>query len=118
MLFNFKHLLMAMPVIIMAFAACKKDSDSDAAKTLNKTTLTTKAWYNKGGTIIHDFRPKGIYSNTGTWKWVGNSDTLEIVPSSGGFKTYWKMYWNTDTEMSCQKTGTPSAELYKSQLWN
>jgi len=43
---------------------------------------------------------------------------MEIVPTSGGFKTYWKFYWNTDHEMSCQRVGTGSAELYKDQLWN
>lgn len=118
MLFNLKHLLMAMPVALMAFASCKKDSDSGASNTLNKSTLTTKAWYNKGGSIIHDFKPKGIYSNTGTWKWVGSSDTLEIKATSNSSATYWKMLWNTDSEMSCQRVGTPSPELYKSQLWN
>lgn len=106
-----------LPLLVLGTVSCKKKSDeAEPARTLNKATLTTKAWYNKGGTIIHDFRGNGIYSNTGTWKWKGNSDTLEIVPSNGGFKTYWKMNWNTDNEMNCQKVGSP-AELYKDQLW-
>lgn len=105
-------------VIFLNMTSCKKtDSDSEAAKTLNKATLTTKAWYNKGGTIIHDFRAKNIYSNSGTWYWKNNSDTLEIVTSSGGPKTYWKIYWNTDKEMNCERVGTGKAELYKDQLW-
>lgn len=107
-----------VPLLLTTASACKKETEgSDAAKSLDKTTLTTKAWYNKGGTIIHDFRGNGIYANTGTWKWKNNSDTLEIVPTSGGFRTYWKMYWNTDNEMNCQKVGSPAAELYKDQLW-
>jgi hypothetical protein len=116
---NLKSLLwLSIPLISVMAGACKKsDSDSNPAKTLNKSTLTTKAWYNKGGSIIHDFRANGYYSNTGTWKWVNNTDTLEIVPTQGGAKTYWVMYWNTDHEMSCQRVGTQSEELYKDQLW-
>jgi hypothetical protein len=42
---------------------------------------------------------------------------MEIATVAGGAKTYWKIYWNTSTEMNCQRVGTGSAELYKSQLW-
>jgi PPE-repeat protein len=110
-------LLVVMATATFLFSCKKSDSDSDGPKTLNKSTLTTKSWYNQGGTIIHQFKTGGYYANTGTWKWVNNSDTMEIVTVSGGFKTYWKFYWNTDHEMSCQKVGTSSSELYKDQLW-
>ena len=114
---HFKNLAgITLLLCALSFTACKKNDDSSAAKTLNKTTLTSKAWYNQGGSIIHDFRGNNVYSNTGTWRWVGNSDTLEIVPSAGGFKTYWKMNWNTDHEMNCRKVGSAD-ELYKDQFW-
>jgi|LauGreDrversion4_2_1035121.scaffolds.fasta_scaffold61926_2 hypothetical protein len=106
----------AFVLLAGSMVSCKKSSEDSAAKTLNKSTLTSKAWYNQGGSIIHDFRGNNVYSNTGTWRWVNNSDTLEIVPSAGGFKTYWKMNWNTDHEMNCRKVGSAD-ELYKDQFW-
>lgn len=109
--------LLAITMIAFAASSCKKSESESDVKTLNKGTLTTKPWYNKGGTIIHQFKPGGYYASSGSWKWVNNSDTMEIVSTNGGFKTYWKFYWNTDKEMSCQKVGTPAAELYKDQLW-
>lgn len=104
--------------LVSTFTACKKDDDSSSAKTLNKTTLTNNTtWYNQGGSIIHIFKSNGVYSNSGTWAWKNGSDTMEIATVAGGAKTYWKIYWNTSTEMNCQRVGTGSAELYKSQLW-
>lgn len=104
-------------LITLTLGSCKKDETS-SSQSLNKTTLTNnKDWYSKGGATIHIFKSNGVYSNTGSWKWKNGSDTMEIVTSSGGFKTYWKFYWNTDSEMSCQKVGTSSAETYKTQMW-
>jgi hypothetical protein len=110
----------AMTVLFAGIAGCSKKSDSgDSPKTLNKSSLTNnKEWYNQGSSIVHIFKSSGVYTNTGTWKWVNNSDTMEIVTVSGGYKTYWKFFWNTDNEMNCQRiaTGT-SPELYKRQGW-
>lgn len=103
---------------IFGMTACKKDDNSSSSsKSLNKSTFAPKTWYNKGGSIIHVFSNNGVYSNTGTWSWKNNSDTLEIATVSGGAKTYWKVYWNTDHEMSCQRVGTSSPEDYKDQMW-
>ncbi len=108
-----------LTVLSLQLEACKKDKDADATKTLNKSTLTSnKTWYNQGSSIIHIFKSNGVYTNTGTWKWVNNSDTMEIVTVNGGFKTYWKMNWNTDHEMNCKRIGSgTSDELYKDQGW-
>lgn len=109
--------LAIIATLVLSLGSCKKEETS-SSNTLNKASLTNnKDWYNKGGSTIHIFKSNGVYSNTGTWKWKNNSDTMEIVPTSGGFKTYWKFYWNTDSEMSCQKVGTSSAETYKTQMW-
>jgi hypothetical protein len=103
---------------LSVLGSCKKDSsESSTAKTLNKSTFAPKTWYNQGSSIVHIFSPNGVYSNTGTWAWKNNSDTLEIAVNKGGPKTYWKVYWNTDTEMSCQRAGTPNQELYKTHSW-
>jgi len=102
----------------ITFTSCKKkDDDSNSSKSLNKSTFAPNTWYNKGGSIIHIIQAGGKYSNTGTWAWKNGSDTLEIATTQGGAKTYWKVYWNTSTEMECQRVGTPSPELYKTQLW-
>ena len=81
--------LLAVTAFILlagSMVSCKKSSDASAAKTLNKSTLTSKAWYNQGGSIIHDFRGNNVYSNTGTWRWVNNSDTLKSCQVQGALK--------------------------------
>lgn len=107
-------------IIIIGFTSCKDSTttpDPEPTKTLNKTTLLDKIWYNQGGSIKHEFKTNGTYRFDGTWNWVNNSDTMEIVITSGDPKTYWKIYWNTETEMSCEKVGSGGALLYKDQPW-
>lgn len=116
--FSVKYLWVLVLLLSLTTVACKKKSDGDAPKTLNKTSLTNnKEWYNQGGTIIHIFKSNGIYSNTGTWSWKNNSDTLVLKITSSSYPTYWKVYWNTESEMSCQRVGTDQQELYKTQMW-
>lgn len=116
--FSARYLWVLVPLLSLATTACKKKSDGDPAKTLNKASLTNnKEWYNQGGTIIHVFKSNGIYSNTGSWSWKNNSDTLELKATPSSYPTYWKIYWNTDSEMSCERVGTDQQELYKTQLW-
>lgn len=102
-------------------SSCKKSEDNNTnttpAKTLNKSTLTPKKWYSQGSSFIHDFKAGGVYASTGTWKWKNNSDTLEIVSQAGYSETYWKVYWNTDHEMECEKIGTFTKLLYKDVAW-
>ncbi len=77
--------------LILVFSACK-GKKTEPLKALNKNTLAPKKWYNQGSTILHDFKPGGVYGATGEWKWTNNSDTMEIKQSSssGGF-VKWKM---------------------------
>lgn len=110
----------ALALLIVGFSSCKdkkSDSQSEPAKTLNKTTLLDKIWQNQGGSIKHEFKSNGTYRFDGTWKWINNSDTMEIEASAGDPKLKWKIYWNTDHEMSCEKVGTGGALLYKDQAW-
>jgi hypothetical protein len=111
--------LALVAAIFTALSACKDKTDAEPgqARTLNKSTLTTKTWYNQGSTIIHEFKANGVYGFDGSWKWLNNSDTLEIVMISGYPRTYWKVYWNTDHEMSCEKAGAGAPVLYKDQAW-
>lgn len=122
---TYRHALLSGLFVLALFAfSCSKDSDDGGstnttpAKVLNKTTLTPKKWYSQGSVFVHDLKAGGVYgSNGGTWKWKNNSDTLEIVTQSGYQETYWKVYWNTDTEMECEKVGTFTKLMYKTIAW-
>ncbi len=47
------------------------------AKTVNKALLYDKDWNYEGNTW-HVFETDGTYNNDGTWKWLNNSDSMEI----------------------------------------
>ncbi len=109
-----------VPVILIAFTSCKKKTtttDPAPAKTLNKATLTPKKWYNSGSTIIHDFKSGGVYGATGEWKWVGTSDTMEIKQNTASGFVKWKIWWNTNNEMTCEWIGNGGQRLFKDKAW-
>jgi K+/H+ antiporter YhaU regulatory subunit KhtT len=114
-----RTLLFSILAVFIGIAACKK-KEEEPAKTLNKSVITNnKFWHNKGSSIVHYFRSDGVYTSSGTWKWVNNSDTMEIVPTSTSVKSYWKFFWSTDHELQCQRVSgsTMSAEIFKDQAW-
>jgi hypothetical protein len=114
-----RTLLLCLLATSLVFAACKK-KEEEPAKTLNKAIITNnKFWHNKGSSVVHYFRSDGVYTSSGTWKWVNNSDTMEILPTSQSAKSYWKFFWSTDHEMQCQRVSgsTVAAELYKDAAW-
>jgi hypothetical protein len=122
---NIKTLVWAIvPALLIGFSACGDDdtpppSTTTPAKTLNKTTLTNnKKWQNVqtgGPTITHYFKNDGIYgsANLGKWRWVNNSDTMEIDNSGSNNYVKWKINWNNDTEMECEWIGNGPARLFK-----
>jgi hypothetical protein len=121
---NLKTLAWAIvPALLIGFSACGDDdtpppTNTTPAKTLNKTTLTNnKEWYNQGGTIGHSFKTGGQYGGSGEWRWVNNSDTMEIKMTASGSFVKWKFNWNTDTEMECEWIGNGPARLFKSTEW-
>jgi hypothetical protein len=118
---TFKSLAWALVAgLTISFGACKKESTTPAEtpKTLNKTTLTNnKTWYNQGGSISHPFKSGGVFNVDGAWRWVNNSDTMEIKRTAGGNFVKWKFNWNTETEMECEWIGNGGAELFKSSAW-
>jgi hypothetical protein len=121
---NLKTLVWAIvPALLIGFSACGDDdtpppSTTTPTKTLNKTTLTNnKTWYDKGSFIVHDFKNGGLYGVDGQWRWVNNSDTMEIKMMASGSFVKWKFNWNTDTEMECEWIGNGPAELFKSTEW-
>jgi hypothetical protein len=121
---NFRTLAWAIvPALLIGFSACGDDdtpppSTTTPTKTLNKTSLTNNTrWYNQGGTIVHIFKPNGVYGGSGQWRWVNNSDTMEIKMTSSGTFAKWKFNWNTDTEMECDFIGAGGIIAFKSTEW-
>lgn len=108
--------------LVITFTACKKKTETTTpavvtpAKTLDKATLTNKTWYNKGSSIVHSFKTNGDYG-VGKWRWVNNSDTMEIDILGDGAYVKWKFNWNTDTEMECEWIGNGGARLFKDKAW-
>jgi hypothetical protein len=107
-------------VLTISFGACKKESTTPAEtpKTLNKTTLTNnKTWYNQGSTIVHILNSNGTYGTVGKWRWVNNSDTMEIDDDNTNVYVKWKFYYNTDTEMKCRWINNDQDIVFKSSAW-
>jgi hypothetical protein len=103
-------------------SACSKEettpsTNTPAVKALNKATLTPKKWYSEGSSVIHDFKAGGAYNVSGSWSWVNNSDTMQIVSQSGFPAVYWKIFWNTDTEMSAERVDQKVTMLFKDKAW-
>lgn len=119
---NLKTLGAYMLMLVLIFTACSKEEDSTttpvvATKSLNKGTLTPKKWYSEGSSVIHDFKANGAYNVSGSWAWVKNSDTMQIVTQSGFPAVYWKIFWNTDTEMSAERVDQKVTMLFKDKAW-
>lgn len=115
---NTALLLTAALSLGLAIQSCgKKEDPPVTAKTLDKAKLIGKKWYNKGGSDIQDFKSNGTFGIDGTWKWVNNSDTMEIIPAAGLSKEIWKYYWSSDHEMACNLVGDPGEILYKDYSW-
>jgi hypothetical protein len=99
-------------MLTLALVNCKDESTDDPtpAKTLNKSLLTDKYWVCEGVTD-HYFRSDGKYCNpsgtveTGTWQWLNNSDSLEVVDFTGRY--VWYVKYCTETEMSARNGNDP-----------
>jgi hypothetical protein len=111
--------------LILGFAltllnsACKKKTDDpvDQPKTLNKAFLYDKYWYNQGNTISHKFNANGTYSTIGTWKWLNNSDSMEVKITGSGSRLVWYFEWSTEHEFSAKPSKNSGYILFKDQKW-
>lgn len=109
-------------MFLLIFSACSKEETTTTTpavvtKTLNKGTLTPKKWYSEGSSVIHDFKANGAYNVSGSWSWVRTSDTMQIVTQSGFPAVYWKIFWNTETEMSAERVDQKVTMLFKDKAW-
>lgn len=109
-------------LLILVISSCKKEettstNTTNTTKTLNKSTLTPKKWYSEGSSVIHDFKAGGAYASSGSWSWVGTSDTMQIVTQSGFPAVYWKFFWNTETECSAMRVDQKVTMTFKDKAW-
>ncbi len=101
-----KVLAIALLALTLALVNCKDNStaDPEPAKTLNKSLMVNKYWVSS--LTDHYFRSDGKYCapdgimEFGTWKWLNNSDSLEIVDGTG--TDIWYVKYCTDNEMSAK----------------
>lgn len=88
---NFKTMTMNKTLLIIcglalgAFLQSCGTDDSPAVtptKTVNKSLLYDKDW-NRDGSTWHVFESDGTWNNDGTWKWLNNSDSMEVMDQFG-----------------------------------
>lgn len=117
-----KSLTIALVVLTLALVNCKDNGttdDPEPAKTLNKSLLTNKYWTNS--VFSHYFRSDGNYCDKngttvlGTWKWVSNSDSLEIDYSGSTDDELWQIQYVTETEMSARLAGGGNYLIFTKQ---
>lgn len=103
----------------MIFTSCgdKGTDDPEPTKTLDKSKLYDKDWYSQGSTITHYFYSDGKYGNTGSWQWLNNADSMEIVPYAGGNIELWYFNYCIDNEMSCKNGKNGGDIIFKTSPW-
>lgn len=121
---NLAVALLVAASVGLTLNACKKTNDPDPAptvKTLNKSLLVGKKWYNQAKTEMHDIKAGGVYGSAGTWAWKNNGDTMIFDldgPVTVNAPVEYKFYWSAEHEMACKRAKSASGEiLYKDAPW-
>jgi hypothetical protein len=113
-------LLLTAAISITMFSCSKEETNTETPKTLDKSKLYDKKWYSKEiqGTrsTIHA-KSDGTYSISGSWKWINNSDTMEIIPGDGLTPYNFVFHWCTTNEMSGNRVGAANTVLFKDAPW-
>jgi hypothetical protein len=90
-------------------SSCGDGGDSpEPEKTVDRSKLTDKDWYDENGARAYHFASDGTYNYTeGTWEWYPTGDSIEINDNFfGKFNFYFD--YITDTEM---RAGTKSSRV-------
>ena len=99
-----------LAAISLTIFSCNKETSTTQTNVMNNL-LTNKNWVCEGITS-HYFRSDGVYCNSdgtmefGTWKWLNNSDSLEINKDGIG-RYVWYVKYCTETEMSARNGNDP-----------
>ena len=77
-----KTVLVVLGLTLGAFvSSCGGDEgEVTPSRTVNKALLTDKDW-NRNGSTWFVFHADGKYNREGTWKWLNNSDSMEVINS-------------------------------------
>ena len=94
---NKTHVLLIGLVLGAFLQACGPDEVVEPAKTVNKALLTDKNWY-LNGDDFHYFHSSGKYNSDGTWRWLNDSDSIEITEPAFPVIIY-DFEYITETEM-------------------
>jgi len=98
-----KTLLVLIGLTLGAFLqACGTDdipAVTSPAKTVNKSLLYDKDW-NYDGQTWHVFSTDGTWNGNGTWKWLNNSDSMEVNDDILGTSVIYFQYIEAN-EMKC-----------------
>ena len=102
------------------YSCSKEETTTETPKTLDKSKLYDKRWWSKeinGEANDHYIKTNGVYGSDGSWKWINNSDTMEIIYWEGQSPVKWKFHWSSDREMSCNIVGAANTVLFKDAPW-
>lgn len=115
-----KSTLLLLTAAITMFSCSKEETTTETPKTLDKTKLYDKKWYSQliqGSRVFLDIKSNGTFSLDGSWKWLNNSDTMEIIPGDGLTPYNFVFHWSTTNEMSGNRVGDASPILFKDAPW-
>ena len=120
-------LTLVLGLSTVLFTSCGTDegpgttpTPTTTTKTLDKSKLVEKEWFGEGKlTYSHKFQSGGKYRDlNGSWKWLNDSDSMEVLitPDDSPIIVYFS--YCTDTEMAL-KTGSSTATevVFKSGAW-
>jgi len=113
-------LLLTAAISITMFSCSKEETTTETPKTLDKSKLYDKKWWSqniKGDYILHHIKSDGTYSLSGSWKWINNSDTMEIIGADGLSPYKFVFHWCTTNEMSGNRVGAANTVLFKDAPW-
>ena len=102
-----KLITITLLALSLALVNCKdKGTDPEPDKTLNKSLITGKYWkMNTPPNFGHYFGANGKYylpdgiTEFGTWKWLNNSDSMEIIIPQLSSEEIWYAVYCTETEL-------------------
>jgi hypothetical protein len=119
-------LTLVLGLSTVLFTSCGTDegpgttpTPTTTTKTLDKSKLVDKGWYVEGSSSPrHTFHSDGKHGSLGgSWKWLNDSDSMEIIQTAGDIPAVVYFEFATDTEMSMKTGASGSYRLFKDQTW-